>query len=118
MCYSNTSSSVLTFSRPAYPYDYGVLCTFFAPIVHLYNAQCMFNFKARYVEITHSHQISIFQSSNDCTFAVQIIVSAAVLKLGNFNRERINHKCTQSSCHHHQNTGSAIPHRSKRALGL
>ena len=25
--------------RPAYPYDFGVLCTFFAPIVHLYAQQ-------------------------------------------------------------------------------
>ena len=81
------------------------------------HAQCMSNLKARYVEITHSHQISIFQSSNNWTCAVQIIVSAAVLKLRNFIAERIDHKCTQSSCHH-QNTGSAIPHRSKRVLGL
>ena len=25
--------------RPAYPYDFGVLCTFFAPIVRLYAQQ-------------------------------------------------------------------------------
>ena len=77
------------------------------------HAQWMSYLKARYVEITHSQQISIFQSSNNWTCPVQTIVSAAVLKLGSFNAERINHKYTQSSCHH-QNTGSAIPHRNKR----
>ena len=55
------------------------------------HAQCMSNLKACYVEITHSHQISIFQSSNNWTCTVQIIVSAAVLKLGSFKAERINH---------------------------
>ena len=53
------------------------------------HAQCMSNLKARYVEITHSHQISIFQSSHNWTCAVQIIVSAAILKVGSFNAERI-----------------------------
>ena len=53
------------------------------------HVQCMSNLKARYVEITHSHQTSIFQSSNNWTCAVQIIVSGAVLKLGSFNAERI-----------------------------
>ena len=46
------------------------------------HAHCMSNLKVRYVEITHSHEISICQSSNNWTCAVQIIVSAAVLKLG------------------------------------
>ena len=55
------------------------------------HAQCMFNLEARYMEITHSHQISIFQSSNNWTCAVQIIVSAAVLNLDSFNAECINH---------------------------
>ena len=55
------------------------------------------NLKARYVEITHSHQISIFQSSNSWTFAVQIIASAAVLKLSSFNAERIK---SQIQNHH------------------
>ena len=36
-------------------------------------------------EITHSHEISIFQSSNNWTRAVQIIVSAVFLKLGSSN---------------------------------
>ena len=57
------------------------------------HAQCMFNLEARYMEITctHSHQISIFQSSNNWTCAVQIIVSAAVLNLDSFNEECIDH---------------------------
>ena len=45
----------------------------------------MFNLKASCVEITHSHEISIFQSGNNWTCALQIIVSAAILKLGSFH---------------------------------